>query len=97
MSPNQNANTAASATENPSARARALNSALTPVSVPKTRASFYAQKNGGGYRTARATRKCEQFGCYKRIEPGEAYFDTREVTTFPKTKCICEGCAEESL
>ncbi len=59
-----------------------------------TRAHFYARKNGGGYRTARKERKCEQFGCFKKIDPGVRYFDTMEVTTWPKTKAICACCAE---
>ena len=89
--------TVVSAKEALSARAQVLNSALTPVSAPKTRASFYARKNGAGYRTARVTCKCEQFGCYKPIQPGEVYFDTRETTQWPLTKRICEQCAEAPL
>lgn len=60
----------------------------------ETRATFYARRNGGGLRTACKQRKCEQFGCFKRIEPGERYFDTRETTTWPQTKCLCEECSE---
>lgn len=60
----------------------------------ETRATFYARRYGGGLRTARKQRKCEQWGCFKRIEPGECYFDTMETTTWPKTKCICTTCSE---
>lgn len=67
---------------------------LTPAN---TRAFFYARKNGGGYRTARSEFSCEQFGCLRKIVPGVTYFDTRETTTWPKTKRICACCAEENL
>jgi hypothetical protein len=68
-----------------------------PPKLGITRATFYARRFGGGYRTARAQRSCEQFGCYKPIVPGELYFDTREPTRWPKTKCICAGCAETEV
>lgn len=89
--------TVVSVMENTLARVRALNSALTPASAPKTRAMFYARKNGGGYRTARVTCKCEQFGCYAPIQPGEVYFDTRETTQWPMAKKLCEQCAEGAI
>lgn len=62
-----------------------------------TRADFYARKNGGGLRTARKERKCEQFGCYRPIPPGTVYFDTQEVTTWPKKKAICEQCSQQKV
>jgi hypothetical protein len=62
-----------------------------------TRATFYARKNGGGYRKARKEFGCQQFGCFKRIVVGEKYFDTLEVTTWPKTKRICACCAEKTI
>lgn len=58
---------------------------------------FYARKNGGGYRTARTMFKCEQFGCYAPIQPGEVYLDTQEVTTWPMAKKLCEQCAEGAI
>lgn len=69
----------------------------TPAPTTQTRATFWGRKNGGGYRTARTPKKCEQFGCFARIMPGEQYFDTQEVTTWPQTKCICARCAEEEV
>jgi hypothetical protein len=62
-----------------------------------TRADFYARKNGGGLRTARKEFTCQQFGCFKKVVPGEAYFDTQEVTAFPKTKRICCACSEKAI
>jgi len=61
----------------------------------QSRAAFYSRRYGGGYRTARKAFTCNQFGCFRRIEPGTSYFDTMEVTEFPKTKRICAACAEE--
>jgi len=66
----------------------------TAQKTMQTRANFYARKNGGGYRIARKACKCQQFGCYDPISPGERYFDTQEVTEWPKTKKICAHCAE---
>lgn len=60
----------------------------------QTRATFYARRYGGGYRIARKALTCEQSLCLRKVQPGDKYFDTREVTTFPKTKRICAGCAE---
>lgn len=74
-----------------------------PVPIPpagsntETRATFYARRYGGGYRTSRSSFKCEQSLCLNRITPGMRYFDTQEVTTWPATKRICECCAEEPL
>lgn len=62
-----------------------------------TRATFYQRKNGGGYRTARKERPCEQSLCLTRIQPGEQYFDTMEPTTWPRTKALCECCAEAAV
>lgn len=59
-----------------------------------TRGVFYQRKNGGGLRTARRAFTCEQFACLKIIQPGEQYFDTREVTTWPSFKRICCTCSE---
>jgi hypothetical protein len=67
------------------------------IETPNTRAAFYERRFGGGYRTARTRKTCMQFGCFKPILPGEKFFDTQEPTTFPATKCICEGCAETSV
>lgn len=61
-----------------------------------TRAEFYARKNGGGLRTARKPFTCMQSLCLKKIEPGEVYFDTREVTAWPKFKRICVHCSEQT-
>jgi hypothetical protein len=79
----------ASAKVSTSAPAAALTAHL------QTRASFWTRKNGGGMRTARKAFMCQQFGCLRRIETGETYFDTLEVTTWPKTKRICTCCSEE--
>lgn len=65
-----------------------------PAQLGITRATFYQRKNGGGYRTARKAFTCGQFGCFQQITPGVRYFDTLEVTTWPKTKRICACCAE---
>jgi hypothetical protein len=65
------------------------------VKLGMTRASWWARKNGGGYRTARTEKKCQQFGCYRPIAPGEQYFDTNEPTIWPNKKHICAMCAEE--
>ncbi len=62
-----------------------------------TRTEFYARKNGGGYRTARKECKCQQFGCFNKILPGERYLDTQETTTWPATKRICATCAEVTV
>lgn len=62
-----------------------------------TRATFYARKNGGGLRTARKPFTCAQFGCLKKIEPGEQYFDTQETTAWPATKRICTCCSEVTI
>lgn len=62
-----------------------------------TRADFYARRNGGGLRTARKECKCVQFGCFKRIQPGEQYFDTQATTTWPATKKICVPCSEVKI
>lgn len=83
--------TAASATAKPSARAQALNSALTPVSAPKTMAAAWAQMTGGVYRTARATLECSNPNCGRELHPGESYFDTRVGPV------MCEGCAERDV
>jgi hypothetical protein len=84
----------ASATAPTSVPASALN-VRTPEATSQTRATFYARKNGGGYRTARKTLICQQFGCLRPIEPGEQYLDTMEVTKWPSTKRICTCCSEE--
>jgi hypothetical protein len=63
----------------------------------ETRASFYARKYGGSYRTARSEFKCEVTLCLNRITPGVRYFDTQQVTTWPKTLRICACCAEGAL
>lgn len=60
----------------------------------QTREKFYALRNGGGYRTARTVIKCEQSLCLHRVQPGEEYLDTKEVTEWPRTKRICKPCAE---
>lgn len=62
-----------------------------------TRATFYQRKNGGGTRTARTSFTCAQFGCFKKILPGEVFFDTQEVTTWPAKKRICLACSEAKL
>lgn len=87
---------AASVTAPTSVPASALN-VRTPEATTQTRATFYARKNGGGLRTARKALICQQFGCLRRIEPGEFYFDTMEVTKWPATKRICACCAEEPV
>lgn len=67
------------------------------TTTQETRAKFYARKYGGGYRTARSEFRCEVTLCLNRITPGVQYFDTQQVTVFPKTKRICACCAEETL
>ncbi len=62
-----------------------------------TRGQFYARLHGGGLRTARKAFVCSQFGCFKKVEPGEQYFDCQEVTVWPATKRICACCAEEKI
>ena len=62
-----------------------------------TRNQFYTRRNGGGYRTARSVHVCQQSLCLNKVQPGEKYFDTREFTTWPRTKLICSGCAEEDI
>lgn len=62
--------------------------------MTQTRATFYQRKYGGGIRTARRTFTCAQFGCFKEIQPGEDYFDTGQVTTWPVMKRICASCSE---
>jgi hypothetical protein len=62
-----------------------------------TRAFFYERRFGGGYRTARAPKTCEQSLCLRKIQPGEKFFDTNEVTTWPRKKVICAICAEEHV
>lgn len=62
-----------------------------------TRGDFYQRRYGGGLRTARKPTKCEQYGCYKRIMPGEQYFDTQETTTWPATKKLCVACSEVEI
>lgn len=59
-----------------------------------TRATFYARKNGGGYRTARKSFTCMQSLCLKKIDPGVQYFDTQEPVAWPRVKRICATCAE---
>ena len=71
---------------------------VPPVSAPtQTRATFYSRRYGGGLRTARKPFTCQQFGCLKKIEPGESYFDTMEPATWPTTKRICCACSEEHV
>lgn len=70
---------------------------MTTIHQPATRATFYARKNGGGLRTARRAFTCAQFGCFKRGEPGEVFFDTQGVTIWPSTKRICTACSEASV
>lgn len=62
-----------------------------------TRAVFYQRLHGGGLRTARRAFVCGQFGCLKKVQPGEQYFDTMETTTWPATKKICTACSEVEL
>lgn len=62
-----------------------------------TRATFYERKNGGHYATARSEFRCMQMLCLNRITPGVRYFNTREITSWPKTKKICACCAEETV
>ncbi len=62
-----------------------------------TRGEFYARRYGGGLRTARKERKCEQFGCFKRIAAGEQYFDTMLVWKYPLTTKICTHCANKTI
>lgn len=72
--------------------------AAPPVSAPtQTRAMFYSRRYGGGLRTARKQFTCQQLGCFKKVEPGEDYFDTMEPTTWPATKKICCSCSEETI
>jgi hypothetical protein len=62
-----------------------------------TRAQFYERKYGGGYRTARKVVVCEQSLCLHKTQPGEQYFDTQQVTTWPNKKRICKTCAEQEV
>lgn len=59
-----------------------------------TRAVFYQRLHGGGLRTARKAFTCMQFGCLATVQPGEQFFDTNEVTTWPAKKRICVPCSE---
>src|SRR6478609_4727921 len=95
---------AASAAMISRAAARVLKTAPTRTSMTTatetlgtTRATFYARRHGGGYRTARKAFTCGQFGCFQKIDPGVRYFDTLEVTTWSKTKRICACCAETQV
>jgi hypothetical protein len=64
-----------------------------------TRGDWYAKKYGGGWRTVRKVlgMKCGRFGCFHVTVPGDQHFDTRQVTEWPKTLCICAKCANEEL
>lgn len=67
-----------------------------------TRADWYAQKHGGGWRVARKRHRCDcrpSGGdyCRNEIMPGERYFDTNERNVFAEnqrvTKRFCVKCA----
>lgn len=62
-----------------------------------TRADWYSQHTGGGWRKARKPRRCDQALCLSTILSGARYFDTNQVTQWPKTKILCERCANEQL
>lgn len=71
--------------------------ALTPVPAPTmTRATFHAQRHGGGWRKARKSFLCQQ-GCLRHVAAGDTYFDTCEVTAWPLTRRICAACAERKI
>lgn len=61
-----------------------------------TRADWYAQHHAGCWRTARKPRKCDQSLCLNTIAAGSQYFDTNQVTRWPKTKILCAECAKKS-
>lgn len=58
-----------------------------------TRAEWYAQRYGGGWRTARKPFMCNQSLCLRRIEARQQYFDT----CTPERKRICAECATTTI
>jgi hypothetical protein len=69
------------------------------------RASFYQQRNAGLWRVARVAHRCDWkhngFRCGHHINPGDRYFDTRELnpnsSNIHGTYRICAECAIEEI
>lgn len=70
-----------------------------------TRADWYAQHHGGGWRKARVKSRCDLtrngLRCMNLIHPGNGYFDTNARNFSAKCACakikLCASCASEEL
>ncbi|WP_162559370.1 hypothetical protein [Microvirga sp. 17 mud 1-3] len=71
-----------------------------------TRADWYAQHSGGGWRTARTAHRCDRVGrdglrCMGRMAPGQKYFDSNQHNQRSSSQWgtikLCEACANQEI
>lgn len=69
------------------------------------RATFYTQRHGGRWRTARVEHRCDWkhdgLRCRNHVRPGERYFDTGTINPSSRSPHahyrICTDCANEEI